>query len=203
MKKLISAIIMGVLLINTTGCNINTSKIKDVPLNNVEVQLEWEASDAEHDLDLSAFMLNSDDKVPDNSYFVFYKNTTGPNECVIHSGDKRDDSNNIGEIVTVDLDKVDSNINKIVFTVTIDGTNEDNLGLGIVKGAHLKVVNKADGSVISTFDITSYCKQSKSTSLFAGEIINNDGSWKFNSDYREDSINLADICHMYGIETVE
>lgn len=192
-------LVMVILLLSTTSCNINTSKVDKIPLNNVEIQLDWDNAGEEYDLDLSAFMLDAEDKVPDNEYVVFYNNTIGPNESVIHSGDKKNDSNKIGEILTLDLDKVDSSINKIAFTVTIN--NNEDIDLGMIDNAYIKIINKVDDSVISKFDITEYCKKNKSTSLFICEVVNNSGTWLLNPIYEKTDKNLADICHMYGIET--
>ena len=97
----------------------------DKSLSLVGVGLGWdpnEGSGYDFDLDASAFMLGCKGKIPADEYFVFYNNPKSPDGSVESTGDDLTGGNSDGgddETLNVDLTKVDSQIQEIIFTATI------------------------------------------------------------------------------------
>lgn len=71
----------------------NVSLTKEAPgLSAVSVGLGWDVrttTGTEFDLDASAIVLNADGKVLSNGHFVFFNNTSSPDNTVVHTGDNR------------------------------------------------------------------------------------------------------------------
>ena len=96
-----------------------------VSLSKVGVGLGWDPNEStgfNFDLDASAFMLGETKQLPPDELFVFYNNQKSPDGAVESSGDDTSGGNSDGgddETLTVDLNRVDSRIQEILFSVTI------------------------------------------------------------------------------------
>ena len=95
-------------------------------LNNIRVGLSWDEFSFPHlnngestDADASVFMLGEDGKIPDLDYFVFYNNLISADGSVKHNGDERKGAENDIESVDICLSDVSSEIQKILFAITI------------------------------------------------------------------------------------
>ena len=97
----------------------------EIGLSKVSVGLGWdpnEGSGFDFDLDASAFMLGSNKKLPSDDFFVFYNNQKSPDGAVESTGDDLTGGNSDGgddETLNVDLTKVNSQVQEIIFTATI------------------------------------------------------------------------------------
>jgi tellurium resistance protein TerD len=136
---------MAVFNLSKSGERFNLSK-SDGGLVNVRIGLGWKANEDPNgpnfDLDVSAFMIGSDFKIPDSGFFVFYgtdKKAPSPDGAVDSNGkplmrplsqdgalfgavDEReggDDEEGDTEDMILDLSKVDSRIDQIIIVVTI------------------------------------------------------------------------------------
>lgn len=94
-------------------------------LNNLIVGIGWDinknSSGYSFDLDASAFLLNSFNKVNNEKDFIFYNNPNGGQGAVIHSGDNKTGvGNGDDEQIKINLRLMPSNIEKIAFTITIN-----------------------------------------------------------------------------------
>ncbi len=110
---------MGIQLIKGSRFNLS----KEAPdLKNVSIGLGWEMSNTgqSYDIDASVFMLTKDSRVPDEKYFVFYNNLKSLDGSLTHSGDnKTGQGEGDDETIHIELTKVNSAIQEIVFVVTI------------------------------------------------------------------------------------
>lgn len=172
------------------------------PLDNLTVGLGWDVNafqGAAFDLDASCFMLGANDKVPNNSFFVFYGQLQAPNGAVMHTGDNlTGEGDGDDEQLKVALSKVPAEIQKLVFAVTIYDCKTRGQNFGQVKNAFIRVVDDTSGKELVRFDLTE--QFSTQTALIVGEIYRYNNEWKFNAvggGYPDD---LSTFCAKYGVQ---
>ncbi|MEG4330032.1 TerD family protein, partial [Microcoleus sp. herbarium5] len=127
----------------TKGERFNLSK--ETPnFSKIAIALGWQVSQTAQncDIDASVFMLAADGRIPDEKYFVFYNNLTSPDGAVRHSGDNRNGQiDGDDETVYVDLTKINSAIQEIVFVVTLHEGQEKNQSFSQVTNAFIRLYN--------------------------------------------------------------
>jgi tellurium resistance protein TerD len=189
---------MGISL--SKGGNVNLSKT-DPGLKNVIVGLGWDArptDGTDFDLDASAFMIKEDGKVRSDSDFIFYNQTKSSCGSVEHTGDNRTGAGDgDDEAVTVLLDKVPADIQKIVFCVTIHDADMRKQNFGQVNHAYVRVVNKDSNSEVARYDLSE--DASIETAMIFGEIYRHSGEWKFKAVGQGYAGGLAALARQYGI----
>lgn len=163
--------------------------------------LGWDTNkyDGQHDFDLdaSAFLCGANDKVTEESDFIFYKNPTA--KGVEHTGDNRTgDGDGDDEVIKVDLGAVPSEIDKIDFTVTIYEADTRSQNFGQVSNAYIRIVDEATGTELCRYDLGE--DFSIETAVVVGELYRNNGEWKFNSIGSGFSGGLAALCSNFGID---
>ena len=175
-------------------------------LHFVGVGLGWkpnEGTGAAFDLDASAFMLNANGKLANDNYFVFYGNQTSPDGAVKSSGDDTDgggdDDGGDNETLTVDLQKVNPNIQEIIFTATIYEASVRRQNFGQVRNAFVRIVDNASGQELIRYDLEE--DFSIETAVVVGELYRHNGEWKFNAIGSGFQGGLAAICSNYGVDT--
>lgn len=182
------------------GQKVNLAQAGEV-LNNIQVCLGWDLVNQACDLDASAFMLGTDNRIIGDDWFVFYGQTSSPDGSVRHSGDS--DGNGVGddEIISINLQSVNPNCKKIVFVVTINEALEGGLNFSMVSNAYVRVVNQATGVELVKFTLTDY--YANVTSMVVGEVYNHNGQWKFNAVGDGVAKDLAGLCGMYGVNVAD
>lgn len=152
----------------------------------------WNASNAQCDADVSAFLLGADGKVPGDSWFVFYGQEKSPDRsCHLQSGLPCD-----RQCITVDFTKLNPDVKKIVFVLTINEAFEKRLHFGMMKDAYMRILDK-NNTEIASFSMTEY--YSNVISMMIGEIYEYRGSWKFNAVGNGVAKDLAGLCALYGV----
>jgi len=152
-------------------------------LRQVAVGLGWnpnEGTGYDFDLDASAFMLNSIKKTPKDEYFVFYNNPKSPDGAVESSGDDQTGGNSDGgddETLTVDLQKVNPDIQEIVFTATIHHAEERKQNFGQVHNAYIRIYNVENNDEIARYDLDE--DFSIETAVEFGRLYRRGLEWKF------------------------
>lgn len=165
--------------------NLQKGQKVELGLTKVCVGLGWDPSSqpgVEFDLDASAFMLGSDNKLPRDEFFVFYNNQTSPDGAVASSGDDRTGGNSEegdDETITVDLDKLDPAINEIVFTATIHDADARKQNFGQVRNAYIRIYNAVNGEEIARYDLEE--DFSVETAVEFGRMYKKGGVWKFDA----------------------
>lgn len=183
------------------GANINLSK--EAPgLEKISLGLGWGkrlTSGAEFDLDASAFLLTDSGKVRSDADFIFYKQTTSTCHSVVHTGDNRTgEGDGDDEVINVDLSKVPSDVQKIVFTVTIYDHATRNQNFGMVSNAYIRVLNQGNGSEVARYDLSE--DASTVTAMIFGELYRNNGEWKFKAVGQGFSNGLAEMARNFGVD---
>lgn len=106
--------------------NLQKGQKIDIGLTKMTIGLGWDPSEGTSntfDLDASAIMIDSNRKLVGEDYFIFYNNLTSPDGALTHTGDDPTGGNSDGdddEAIVIDLDKVDSRVEEILFVVTIE-----------------------------------------------------------------------------------
>jgi tellurium resistance protein TerD len=169
-------------------------------LDNITVGLGWDISRYDgseaYDLDTSAFLLNANGKVANDERFVFYGNTEV--NGVRHQGDNRTgDGDGDDEQIKIKLSELDSGIEKIAISVTIDSADVRNQNFGMVENAYIRVIDKSTGSELLRYDL---CEDfSIETAIVVAEIYKHNGDWKFSAVGSGFSGGLEAICKNFGV----
>ncbi|MDD1616858.1 MAG: chemical-damaging agent resistance protein C [Methylococcaceae bacterium NSP1-2] len=189
---------MGISL--NKGGNLSLTKT-DPTLKNIIVGLGWDArptDGTDFDLDASAFMVKEDGKVRSDSDFIFYNQTKSTCGSVEHTGDNRTGAGEgDDEALIVLLDKVPTDIQRIVFTVTIHDAESRKQNFGQVSNAFIRVVNKDSNNEVARFDLSE--DASIETAMVFGEIYKHGSEWKFKAVGQGYSGGLAALARQYGI----
>jgi tellurium resistance protein TerD len=163
------------------GERINLSK--EAPnMKNAGIGLGWDinATDtgAAFDLDASIFMLGTNNKVPNDKYFVFYNNKTSPDGSVKHEGDSlTGEGSGDDETVQIDLGKVDASIQEIVFVVTIHEGETRKQNFGQVRNSYIRIYDNATETQIAKYELDE--DASAETAIEFGKLYKKDGEWRF------------------------
>ena len=189
---------MGISL--SKGGNISLSKT-DPGLKHVIVGLGWDArptDGVDFDLDASAFMVKDDGKVRSDSDFIFYNQTKSTCGSVEHTGDNRTgEGDGDDESVIILLDKVPTDIQRIIFCVTIHDAEIRKQNFGQVSHAYARVVNKETNNEVTRYDLSE--DASIETAMIFGEIYRHSNEWKFKAVGQGYAGGLAALAKQYGI----
>ena len=156
----------------------------DKGLSLVGVGLGWDPNEGtgyDFDLDASAFMLGSNGKIPKDEFFVFYNNQKSPDGSVESMGDNLDgtgtEEGEDDETIKIDLTKVDSQIQEIVFTATIYKAAERRQNFGQVHNSYIRIYDAKTGIDIARYDLDE--DFSVETAVEFGRLYRHNGEWKF------------------------
>ncbi len=189
---------MGISL--NKGGNLSLSKT-DPTLKNILIGLGWDArptSGADFDLDASAFMVKEDGKVRSDTDFIFYNQLKSTCGSVEHTGDNKTGAGEgDDEALIILLDKVPTEIQRIVFTVTIHDAEARKQNFGQVSNAFIRVVNKDSNNEVARFDLSE--DASIETAMVFGEIYKHGSEWKFKAVGQGYAGGLAALARQYGI----
>lgn len=170
-------------------------------LSQISVILGWDTDsyqgDFDFDLDAEAFLLNSNGRVRNGKDLVFYHNLSHVSGAVEHQGDNSVLSGGAdGEVIKVDLSKVPANIEKIVFTVTIDDAEfrEQNFSMA---HTYISIVDDDNGKELVNCQLDE--NYGDATALVVGEIVRHKGVWKFRPLKEGLQGTLYDLCARYGV----
>jgi len=150
-------------------------------LASLTIGLGWDPNDASGavwDLDASALIIDSANRVLSDEHFVFYNNLASPESSVKHSGDNRDgEGDGDDEQLVLELPLVPATGHSIRFIVSIDDADAKQQSFGQVKNAFIRVVNNEDDTELARFDLSDGA--SSETALTFGEVYRDGADWKF------------------------
>lgn len=189
---------MGISL--TKGGNVSLSKT-DPTLTRILIGLGWDARSTnghDFDLDASLFMVGDSGKVPSDDHLIFYHQLKSPCGSIEHTGDNRTGAGDgDDEALKVTLDKVPTNIQRLIVTVTIHDAGPRQQNFGQVSGAFMRIVNLDNDSEIARFDLSE--DYSTETAMVFGEVYRHNGEWKFKAVGQGYSGGLLALCHQHGV----
>ena len=144
--------------------------------------LGWDvnASDtgSDFDLDVSVFMLGASGKIPQDKYFVFYNNLKSADGSVESMGDSRTGKGEgDDETITVDLSKVDSTIEEIIFVVTVYEAEKRRQNFGQVRNSYIRIYDGETQEEIAKYELEE--DFSRETAIEFGKLYKKNDEWKF------------------------
>jgi tellurium resistance protein TerD len=182
------------------GGNISLSK-EDPTLNKVLVGLGWDVRSTDgtdFDLDASVFLTKADGKVRSDSDFIFYNQLQSTCGSVVHSGDNRTGAGEgDDEAIRIDLSRVPTDINKLVFTVTIHEAEQRRQNFGMVSTAFIRLVNDDTNNEVVRYDLSE--DASTETAMIFGEIYRHNNEWKFRAVGQGYAGGLGPLASSFGV----
>ncbi|AYZ13518.1 TerD family protein [Chryseobacterium arthrosphaerae] len=173
--------------------NLQKGQKIEIGLTKMTIGLGWDPNEGtgyDFDLDASAIMIDSDRKLVSEEYFVFYNNLQSPDGALTHTGDDPSGKNSDGdddEAIIIDLDKVDSRVEEILFVVTIEDFERRKQNFGQVRNSYIRVVDNNTNQEIAKYELDE--DFSIETGVEFGRLYKRNGSWKFEASgigYRAD-----------------
>ena len=188
------------------------SLTKDNPnLVRIIVALGWDTNEYDggyqFDLDASLFLLNNKNKIRKykdehgmwQDDIVFYNRLIGGDKSIIHSGDNLTGAGEgDDEVITVDLTKIPTDVDKISFTVTIHDAKERNQNFGQVSNAYIRVIDESNNKELLKYDLTE--EYSVETAMVVGELYRYNTEWKFTAVGSGYQGGLEALCKSYGVD---
>ena len=189
---------MGVSL--RKGGNVSLKKV-DPGIKKALVGLGWDARATDgsgFDLDASIFMLGNNDKVRSDADFIFYNNKTSADGSVVHSGDNLTGAGDgDDEQIFIELTNVPSDVQKIIFAVTIYEADVRRQNFGMVNNAFIRIVNQETEREVVRFDLSE--DASIETAMVFGELYRRRGDWKFRAVEQGYQGGLGPLARAYGV----
>ena len=155
----------------------------------------WNTTNPLCDVDVSAFLLGEDGKVLGDDWFVFYGQPNSPDHSVTFSNQCNPDR----QMMTVDLSKLNPNVKKIVFVLTINEALTHQLNFSMLKDAYVRVMEQ--NTELVSFQMTEY--YSNVISMMIGDLYLYKDNWKFNAVGNGVNRDLAGLCELYGVQVID
>ncbi|MGM9530563.1 TerD family protein [Intestinibacter sp.] len=132
---------------------------------------------ADIDCDASVFLLNGDSKPID---LVYFGNLRTRNDSIIHTGDNlTGEGEGDDEVILVDLDRIDPNVDKLLFVVNIYDCVRRGQDFGMIQNAYIRMTDAKNNSEIARYNLSDDYRGK--TGLLVGLIYRYNGTWKFNA----------------------
>jgi tellurium resistance protein TerD len=173
--------------------NLQKGQKINIGLLNITIGLGWDPNEGtgnNFDLDASAIMINSERKLLDEDYFVFYNNLKSPDGSLEHSGDDPDGKSSDGdddEAIKIDLTKVDPRVKEILFVVTIEDYERRKQNFGQVRNSYIRIVDNSTREEIAKYELDE--DFSIETGIEFGRLYKRNEQWRFEASgigYRAD-----------------
>lgn len=163
--------------------NLQKGQKIDIGLSKITVGLGWDPNEGtghDFDLDASAIMINEKRKLLSEQHFIFYNNLKSPDGSLEHTGDDPDGKSSDGdddEAIKVDLNKVSSEVQEILFVVTIEDFQARKQNFGQVRNSYIRIVDDLKGEEIAKYELDE--DFSIETGVEFGRLYKRNGQWKF------------------------
>ena len=152
---------------------------KNPGLKKVILGAGWDISrnGADFDLDIAAFLLDSNNKFNTVSNVIFFNNPNG--QGVTLSGDNRTGAGDgDDERITIDLSQIRSDIAKIVFVITIHEAQVKRQTFGMVENSYVRLLDaENDEKEVCRFNLKE--NGSTVTSVIFAELYRDGNEWRF------------------------
>jgi tellurium resistance protein TerD len=183
------------------GEEVNLNTI-DPGLKRILVGVGWDAPEESDgfpvDIDVSAFLLNREGRVRQDTDFVFYNNLETEQGGVVHQGDNTSGAGDgDDEVIQINLDTIGYDVERVAFSVTIHNAEERRESFGLVKNAYIRIVNTDTGTELARFDLSE--DASDDNAMVFGELEREGSSWKFRALGTGSNGGLYKIAREYGV----
>lgn len=182
------------------GQKTSLSQLCPGGLDLIQVGLGWDLgpNGQGYDLDVEAFMLGASGKVIGDDWFVFYNQPDSPDGSVrLLCDSKTGAGDGDDEIIQVQLSRLNPQVTKIVFIVSINEAKQYGYNFSNVANAYVRIVDMKTKNEIARFQLTDY--YANVNSMIVAELYNHNGAWKLNPVGDGVSADLMDLCLRYGV----
>lgn len=183
------------------GAKISLAKVAPA-MHKCLIGLGWKTMNfdgsGDMDLDAAAFMVGSNGRCSEDG-FIFYNHLEDMAGSVRHHGDDLvGGSGGDDEQISIDLDKVPANIDKIAITVTIfDPDNAKHQNFGMVDSAFVRIVNEDTGAEVIRYDLREDFSTEQAVTFI--ELYRHNGEWKVDAVGSGFEGGLLKMCQHYGL----
>ena len=169
---------------NAPVLNLQKNDILDLTkrnpgLKSVTLGAGWDISygGVDFDIDIAAFMLDANNKFNTVSNVIFFNNKQG--QGIALSADNRTGAGEgDDETITIELDQISSDIQKIVFVVTIHEAQSRRQTFGMVNNSYVRLLDTANNDrELCRFNLKA--DGSTATSVIFAELYREFGEWQF------------------------
>lgn len=165
--------------------------------NKIKLCVGWDIMDQLCEVDVSIFMLTQTEKVPSDEWFIFWGQNVSPDNSVTYKSNDENLCLPDDTEITVELNRVRNDIQKISLCATIYESIKRNKNFGFVKNMYARILDDSGNELcyIPIVDLPN-----EVTSLVIGELYRHKNFWKFSvvaAGYKRE---LAQFCNIYGIE---
>ena len=163
--------------------NLQKGQKIDIGLSKITVGLGWDPNEGtghEFDLDVTAFALTTNKKIPAPNFISCYGNFDTPDNSLHHTGDDpsgRNSADGDDESIMVNLSNVDLRVSEILFIVTIHNALLFKQNFGQVRNSYIRIVDDASGQEIAKYELDE--DFSIETAVEFGRLYKKDNIWKF------------------------
>lgn len=131
------------------------------------------------DCDASVIMLENDRFLHKND-LIYFGNKLSSCGSIIHSGDNlTGEGAGDDETIFVELSKVPSRVNRLIFVVNIYDCVNRRQDFGMIRNAYIRIQNPQTNEELVRYNLTD--NYGGKTTLIAGEIYRDNGEWKFSA----------------------
>jgi tellurium resistance protein TerD len=173
-------------------------------LTEVRVAISWNVSEKNGpkvDVDLSALLLDKDNRIMTEQDFIFYHQHSSPEGSVLYLGDNREGSKEgeegDSEAIRVVLDGVPERIKRILFVVTIDDAIKLRQNFGLAKNAVARLFDNTTGQEIARWPLKDDYKED--VAMLMCDLHRNEAGWDYEPIGQGYKGDLGGICADHGL----
>lgn len=163
--------------------------------------LSWDARRTDgdkFDADVSAFLLGEDGNVIGGKLesVVFYNNLRSEDGAIVHSGDNRTgDGDGYDETITIDLNKVNAAVKRIILTASVHNVAPANLNFGQITSAAIDI--NVQGGEKYSYDLAE--DHSTHRAVVLVEVYRHQDSWRVKALDEGYTNGLEQALQAYGV----
>ena len=175
------------------GQKINLAKSDGTKLTKLMVGLGWDAankgggflssffgSKKDIDCDASVIMCIDGRLKSREDDIVYFGNLEHDSGAVKHMGDNlTGEGEGDDEQIKIDLDRIPSRYDKLIFVVNIYKAVERKQHFGMIANAFIRIVDDTTGEELCRYNLTD--KYDGKLAMVVGEVYKKGGEWKFNA----------------------
>ncbi|MGH1404604.1 MAG: TerD family protein [Alphaproteobacteria bacterium] len=184
------------------GQEVNLREL-DPTMTKVVIGLGWKlnAFDTDSlDLDVSCFLLNTEDKTRMDNDFVFYNNLEACDGAVVHNGDNLTGAGDgDDETISIDLNGVPFDIQKIMFVLSIYKGEEKDQNMSKVRNGYIRLLNADNGDQMVRYELNDEVQGRPETGMLVASLNREGPKWHFHAAGEFVQGGLAKIATDYDI----
>ena len=182
--------------------NLNKNDILDLTKRNpglkkVSLGAGWDIANngLDYDLDIAAFLLDSNNKFNTVSNIIFFNNKES--QGISLAGDNRTGAGEgDDEVININLEEINPNIAKIVFVTTIHEAQAKRQTFGMVENSYIRLLDaKNNEKEVCRFNLKE--DGSTSTSVIFAELFRDGFEWQFKAVGEGKMADLNGILSLY------